>query len=199
MAQLTFTRFLLKRQDSSTAPNHSLLKPALRRLDTKSLHGMYRLVTRRRPSPRNIKVDNTGFSHTTGRERISLRFKETLKRRFTALHSPADTDTLWVHAVRVRARPGGDAKELVSLLRPVPYQTIESDYGDKRHISWKNVQFIHDWGAHPTLGPKRRLKVQSRGYRGYKDLIGKYLINLGEWKRYHDYGGGVFWRPCSAC
>lgn len=119
---------------------------------------------------------------------MSLRFKKTLKRRFTALHEAVDTDTLMVHSVRVRARPGGDAKEMVSLLKRVPHQDLENVYGDKAYISRKNVQYIHDLGAYPGIEPKKRLIARSRGYRGYKELIREYRRDPEEWKRIHQYG-----------
>ncbi len=119
---------------------------------------------------------------------MSLRFKKTLKRRFTALHAAVDTDTLMIHAVRVKARPGGDAKELVPLLRRVPHQGLENVYGDKAYISRKNVQYIHDMGAYPAIEPKKRLRAWSRGYRGYKELIIEYRRDPEEWKKKHTYG-----------
>jgi transposase len=149
---------------------------------------MIRLLARKRPPPRNLAVDSTGFSHSTGGEWMSLRFKKTLKRRFSALHAAVDTDTLMVHSVRVRARPGGDAKELVPLLKRVPHQNLENVYGDKAYISRKNVQYIHDLGAYPCIEPKKRLRAQSRGYRGYKELIREYRRNPEEWKKRHSYG-----------
>ncbi len=119
---------------------------------------------------------------------MSLRFKKTLKRRFTSLHAAVDTDTLMVHAIRVRARPGGDAKELVPLLKRVPHQGLENVYGDKAYISRKNVQFIVDLGTYPGIDPKKRLRVRSRGYRGYKELIREYRSDPEEWKKKHTYG-----------
>ena len=119
---------------------------------------------------------------------MSLRFKKTLKRRFTALHAAVDTDNLMVHAVRVKARPGGDAKELVPLLKRVPHQCLENVYGDKAYISRENVQHIHDLGAYPAIEPKKNLKAWSRGYRGYKELIREYRKDPEEWKRVHGYG-----------
>ncbi len=119
---------------------------------------------------------------------MSLRFKKTRKRRFTTLHEAVDTDTLMIHSVRVRARPGGDAKELVPLLKRVPHQGLENVYGDKAYISRKNVQFITDLGAYPGIEPKKRLRARSRGYRGYKELIREYRQDPVEWKKKHSYG-----------
>lgn len=119
---------------------------------------------------------------------MSLRFKKTLKRRFTALHAAVDTDTLLIHVVKVTARPGGDAKEMVPLLRRVPHQRLENVYGDKAYISRKNVQVIVDLGAYPGIEPKNRLRAWSRGYRGYKELIIEYRRDPVEWKRVHEYG-----------
>ncbi|MHA1495858.1 MAG: transposase [Candidatus Thorarchaeota archaeon] len=119
---------------------------------------------------------------------MSFRFKKTLKRRFHALHAAVDTDTLLVQTVKVRARPGGDAKELVPLLKRVPTSELEVVYGDKAYISRKNVQFISDLGAYPGIEPKKRLRARSRGYRGYKELINEYRRDPAEWKRVHEYG-----------
>lgn len=149
---------------------------------------MYRLVARKRPPPKNVAMDSTGFSHATGGEWMSLRFKKTRKRRFTALHAAVDTDTLMIHSVRVRARPGGDAKELVPLLKRVPHQGLENIYGDRAYISRKNVQFIADLGAYAGIEPKKRLRARSRGFRGYKELIREYRRDPEEWRRSHNYG-----------
>jgi transposase len=188
VAQLTFNPSLLERLGLSRVPSYSILQQALKRLDTHLLHRMYQLIARKRPPPTNIAVDATGFSHSTGGEWMSLRFKKTRKRRFTALHAAVDTDTLMVHAAQVRARPGGDAKELIPLLKRVPPQGLEHVYGDKAYISRRNAQYIHDLGAYPAIEPKKRLKTRSRGYRGYKELIREYQRDPEEWKRVHDYG-----------
>ncbi len=119
---------------------------------------------------------------------MSLRFKKTLKRRFTALHAAVDTDTLMVHAVKVKARPGGDAKELVPLLKRVPPQGLEQVYGDKAYISRRNVQFIAELGAYPAIEPKKNLGVNSRGHRAYGQLMREYQADPEEWKRTHQYG-----------
>ncbi len=119
---------------------------------------------------------------------MSLQFKKTLKRRFTALHAVVDTDTLMVQSVRVRARPGGDAEELVPLLRRVPHQSLETVYGDKAYISRRNVQFIDELGAYPASEPKKNLGVNSRGHRAYGQLMREYRSNAEEWKRRHTYG-----------
>ena len=119
---------------------------------------------------------------------MNLRFKKTRKRRFTALHAAVDTDTLMIHSVRVRARPGGDAKELVPLLKRIAHEYLENVYGDKAYISRANVQYIHDLGAYPGIEPKKNLKARSRGYRGYKELIREYRRDPAEWKRVHQYG-----------
>ncbi len=188
VAQLNFNPSLLERLGLSRAPSYSIIQQTLKRLDTQLLHRMYQLLACKRPPPKNIAVDSTGFSHSTGGEWMSLRFKRTRKRRFTALHAAADTGTLLVHSVRVKARPGGDAKEMVPLLKHVPQQDLENVYGDKAYISRKNVQYIHDLGAYPGIEPKKRLKAWSRGYRGYKELIREYRRDPEEWKRIHQYG-----------
>lgn len=188
VAQLDFTPLLLERLGLKRPPSYSILQQSLKRVSSTLQHRMISLLASKRPPPKNIAVDSTGFSHSTGGEWMSLRFKKTLKRRFTALHAAVDTDTLMVHAVRVRARPGGDAKELIGLLKRVVHQFLEYVYGDKAYISRKNVQYITDLGAYPALEPKKRLKAWSRGYRGYKELIREYRRNPAEWKKKHNYG-----------
>ena len=188
VSQLNSNPHLLERLGFKKPPSYSILQQALKRLDIQLLHRMYRLLARKRPPPRKLAVDSTGFSHSTGGEWMALRFKKTLKRRFTALHAAVDTDTLMVHAVRVRARPGGDAKELISLLKRVVHRFLKYVYGDKAYISRKNVQFIVDLGAYPGIEPKKRLRARSRGYRGYKELIREHRRNPVKWKRVHGYG-----------
>ncbi len=119
---------------------------------------------------------------------MSLRFKKTLKRRFHALHNVIDTDTFLIHGSRVTARPGGDAKYMIALMRRVRSSDLETVYGDKAYISRENVQFIVDLGAYPGIEPKKRLRARSRGYRGYKELIMEYRPDPEEWKLAHDYG-----------
>ena len=188
VAQLNFNPLLLERLDLARAPSYSILQQALKRLDTQLLHRMYQLLARKRPPPRKIAVDSTGFSHSTGGEWMLLRFRKTRKRRFTALHAAVDTDTLMIHSVRVRARPGGDAKEMIPLLRRVPHQCLESVYGDKAYISRKNVQFIAELGAYAAIEPKKNLGVNSRGHRAYGQLMREYRGGPEEWKRAHEYG-----------
>ena len=119
---------------------------------------------------------------------MAVRFKKTRRRRFTALHAIVDTDTLMVHGARVKTRPGGDARELIPLLRSVPHQRLETVYGDKAYISRENVQAIHDLGAYPCIEPKRGMRARSRGYRGYRELISEYRRDPEGWKKRHDYG-----------
>ncbi len=119
---------------------------------------------------------------------MTVRFKKTQRRRFTALHAAVDTDTLLIHGAKVKARPGGDAKELVPLVRSVPHQHLETVYGDKAYISRRNVQVIHDLGAYPGIEPKKGLSARSRGYRGYKELIREYRRGPEEWKTRHSFG-----------
>ncbi len=148
------------------------------------LHRMYRLPGRRRPPPRSVAVDSTGFSHSTGCEWLSLRFKRTQKRRFTALHAVVDTDTLMVLAAHVRARPGSDAGKLIPLFRRVPHSSLEYVYGERAYISRRNVQHIHDIVAYPAIEPKRRLRSWPRGY---KALITEYRRDPERWKSRHRY------------
>ncbi|MHA1662695.1 MAG: IS5 family transposase [Candidatus Thorarchaeota archaeon] len=188
VALIDFNPSLLEKLGLTRAPSRSLLHAALQRLDSHLLHQMYQLLARKRPPPKRVAVDASGFSHSSGGEWMSFRFKKTLKRRFHALHAAVDTDTLLVQTVKVKARPGGDAKELVPLLKRVPTSELEVVYGDKAYISRKNVQFIHDLGAYPGIEPKKRLRARSRGYRGYKELINEYRRDPEEWKRVHEYG-----------
>ncbi len=103
ISHLNSNPYLLQCLGLKMSPSYSLLQQALKRLNSQLLHRMYQLLARKRPPPRNIAVDSTGFSHSTGGEWMSLRLKRTLKRRFTALHAAVDTGTLMIHAVRVRA------------------------------------------------------------------------------------------------
>ncbi len=188
VAHVTFNPSLLNRLGLDRTPHFSLLQKAVRRLDTHLLHRIQELLAQKEPPPKKIAVDSSGFSHSTGGEWMSLRFKKTLKRRFHALHNVVDTDTLMVNASRVCARPGGDAKHLMALVKRVPASELEVVYGDKAYISRENVQYIHDLGAYPAIEPKKRLRARSRGYRGYKELIREYRRGPEEWKRNHSYG-----------
>ncbi len=112
------------------------------------LHRMYRFLGRRRPPPRSVAVDSRGRVVVPAVQEDSK----------TAIHAVVDTDTLMVLAARVRARPGGDARGLIPLLRRVPHSSLEYVSGDRAYISWRNVQYIHDIGAYPAIEPKRRLR-----------------------------------------
>jgi transposase len=188
VALVNFNPALLERLGLERAPSRSLLHLALKRLDTHLLHQLYQLVARKRPPPQNIAVDSSGFSHSTGGEWMAVRFKKTLKRRFHALHSAVDTDTLMITASRVRAKPGGDARCMAPLLGRVPTSHLETVYGDKAYISRRNVQYISDLGAYPAIEPRRVQKGWSRGYRAYKQLIREYRVDPEGWKKNHQYG-----------
>jgi len=188
VAYVNFNPSLLNRLGIDRTPHFSLLQKAVTRLDTNLLHQMYELLARKRPPPKKVAVDSSGFSHSTGGEWMSLRFKKTRKRRFHALHNVVDTDSLMINASRVCARPGGDAKHLTALVRRVPASELEVVYGDKAYISRKNVQFIADLGAYPAIEPKKNLGVNSRGHRGYGQLMREYRADPEEWKRVHQYG-----------
>ncbi len=188
VASINFNPSLLNRLSLSRAPSHTLLNSAMTRLDTQLIHRMQELLARKGPPPRKLAVDAAGFSHSSGGEWMSFRFKKTLKRRFHALHNVVDTDTLMINASRVCERPGGDARHLIALVRRVDLSRLETVYGDKAYISRKNVQYIHDLGAYPAIEPKKRLRARSRGYRGYKELIREYRRNPEEWKKKHSYG-----------
>ena len=93
-----------------------------------------------------------------------------------------------VHGAKVKARPGGDARELVPLLRSVPHRRLETVYEDKAYISRENVQAIHDLEADPGIEPRKGMRAGSRGYRGYKELIREYRRDPEGWKKRHGYG-----------
>lgn len=133
-------------------------------------HRWIKLVARRRPPPRRVAVDSIRPYHSTGGEWMSLRLKRTLKRWFTVLLAAVDTDTLMVHTVKVEARPRGDAKEMTTLLKRAPHQSLEIAYGDKAHFSRENVQFVSDPGVYAAGEPKQPLKAQSRGHSDNKEL-----------------------------
>ena len=99
-----------------------------------------------------------------------------------------DTDTLMIHATRVRTRPCGDSGVMVSLVRRIQKSNLATVYCDKAYISRRNVQFIHDTGGYAAIEPKENLTVTSRGHRVYGQLIGEYQSDLEEWKRSHSYG-----------
>jgi transposase len=149
---------------------------------------MYQLLARKRPPPRNIAVDSSGFSHSTGGEWVFVRFQKRRRRRFHALHNAVDTDTLMIHATRVRTTPGGDPRFMVPLMRRVSKKDLETVYGDKAYISRRNVQFIHDLGAYPAIEPKSSSSVNSRGHWGYGQMMREYRADPEEWKRVHEYG-----------
>ncbi|MGY5862573.1 MAG: transposase [Candidatus Thorarchaeota archaeon] len=103
---------------------------------------MYELLTRKRPPPRDITVDSSGFLHSAGGEWFSVRLKKCRRRRFHALHNAVDTDTLMIHATRVRTRSGGDPRFMVLLVRRIQKSNLATVYCDKTYISRRNVQFI---------------------------------------------------------
>jgi len=133
-------------------------------------------------------VDASGFSHPTGGEWLSVKFKRVRKRRLDGLHNAVDTDTLLINAARVRVRRGGDARCTVALVRTVPKSNLKTVHGDKAYISRENVQFIHDVGAYAAIEPKENLTVSSRGHWAYGQLIREYRSGPEEWKRSHSYG-----------
>lgn len=188
VASVTFNPSLLERLGLSRAPSHTLLNSALKRLDTQLLHKMYRLLARKRPPPKRVAVDSSGFSHATGGEWMDLRFKRTRRRRFHALHNVIDTDTLLIHGSRIRVRPGGDAKHLQALVNQVSCSGLEVVYGDKAYISRQNVQCISDLGAYPAIEPKTNAQGRSRGSPAYKQLVSEYQSCPEGWKRVHAYG-----------
>ena len=110
------------------------------------------------------------------------------RRRFTALHAVIDTETLMFLAVRVRTRPGGDARELIPLLRRIRHDALEYVYADRAYHSRENIQCIFDLGAYPAIEPKRSLRGRARGYRGYREQVREYQRGPEEWKETHRYG-----------
>ncbi len=97
-AYLNFNPYTLDR-----ALHFSLLHKAMKKLDTQLLHHMNELLGQKRPPPKNIAVDSTGFSHSAGGEWMSMRVKKTWKRRFTARINVVDTDTFLIHRSRITA------------------------------------------------------------------------------------------------
>jgi transposase len=188
VASVNFNSSLLERLGLSRAPSHTLLNSALKRLDTRLICRTQERLARKRPPPKNIAADASGFSHFTGGEWMNLRFKKTRKRRFHALHNVVDTDTLLINASRVRSVPGGDAKHMVALVRRVPCSDLEMVYGDKAYLSRKNVQFISDLGAYAAIEPKRGLRGRPRGCPAYKQLIKEYQTGPVSWKKKYQYG-----------
>jgi transposase len=156
--------------------------------DTQLLHRMYELLARKRPPPENLAVDSSGFSHSTGGEWFSVRLRKTRRRRFHALHNAVDTDTLLIHATRVRGKPGGDPRFMVPLVKRVSKSSLETVYGDKAYISRRNVQFIADVGAYPAIEPKSSSRINSRSHWAYGRLMREYRADPEEWKRVHSYG-----------
>ncbi len=188
VAFVNFNPYLLEQLGLSRAPNYSLLQKAVARIDTQFFHRMAQLIVSKKPPPRYLAVDSSGFSHTTGGEWMSIRFQKTLKRRFTALHNVVDTDTLMINATRVKARPGGDAKHMVALVKQVPSRNLKGVYGDKGYISRKNVQYISDLGAYAGIEPKSNAKVRAHGYPAYKKLVKEYQASSEKWKEKYQYG-----------
>lgn len=188
VAYVNFNPLILEPLGLSRAPSHTLLNSALKRLDTRLIHRMQEFLARKRPPPKKIAVDSSGFSHSTGGEWMSLRFKKTRKRRFHALHNVVDTDTLLINASRVRSVPGGDAKCMIALVRRVPSSELEMVYGDKAYISRKNVQFISDLGAYPAIEPKKNAKSRAESYPAYGRLVREYRPSPERWKEQCQYG-----------
>ena len=149
---------------------------------------MYKLLARKRPPPRDIAVDSTGFSHSTGGEWFSVRLKKSHGRRFHALHNAVDIGTLMVHATRVRTRPGGDSGVMVPLVRRIQKRNLATVYCDKAYISRRNVQFIADVGAYPAIEPKSTSSINSRSHWAYGQLIRECRSDPGEWKGVNKYG-----------
>ena len=188
VAFVDFNPYLSQRLGLDRTPSYSSLHKALKRIDTQLLHRMYELLARKRPPPENLAVDSSGFSHSTGGEWFSVRFKKTRRRRFHALHNAVDTDTLLIHATRVRGKPGGDPRFMVPLVRRVSKSSLETVYGDKAYISRRNVQFIADIGAYPAIEPKSNSSINSKSHWAYGRLMREYRADPEEWKRAHHYG-----------
>jgi hypothetical protein len=130
----------------------------------------------------------SGVHSNVPRRRFLAKLGKTHRRRFYVLHNAVDTDTLRIHATRVRTRLGGDAKEMISLLRRVLHPWLENIYGDKGCISRRNVQYIHEIGAYPAIELRKNLSFRSRGHRAYGRLIGEYRRDPAGWKKRPDYG-----------
>ena len=104
-----------------------------------------------------------------------MRCQEARRRRFHGIHAAVDIDTLMVIPVRVRDRPGGDAKMLISLLEGMWADKLEVVYGEKAYLSRINVSYIHSLGARAVIEPKRRLTGKAHGHRKYARLVKEYL------------------------
>ncbi|MHA1216989.1 MAG: IS5 family transposase [Candidatus Thorarchaeota archaeon] len=188
VAQLLHRPLLLRRLGLPRPPSYSTLQQALRRIDPEVLHRMCATIAHRRPPPRCVAVDSTGFSHPSGGEWLEVRMERRRRRRFTALHAVIDTESLMFLAVRVRTRPGGDARELIPLLRRIRHDALEYVYADRAYHSRENIQCIFDLGAYPAIEPKRGLSGRARGYRGYREQVREYQRGPEEWKEAHRYG-----------
>ena len=127
-----------------------------------------------------------------------MRPKKSHRRRFHALHNAVDTDTLMIHATRVRTRPDGDSRVMVPSARRIQKSNFVTVYCDKAYISRRNVRFIADVGAYPAIEPKSTSSINSKSHWAYGQLMREYRVDPEEWKRGMSTSGGVLWRPCSA-
>ena len=158
------------------------------RIPPEVLQRMVRLIASTQPPPRRVAVDSTGMSHSTGGEWFSVRCQEARRRRFHGLHAAVDIDTLMVTSVRVRDRPGGDAKMLIPLLEGMWADELEVVYGDKAYLSRINVTHIHSLGARAVIEPKRGLTGKAHGHREYARLVKEYRRDPDGWKEKYEYG-----------
>ncbi|MCF2136988.1 MAG: hypothetical protein K9W43_07040 [Candidatus Thorarchaeota archaeon] len=68
VAHLSLMPQVLERLGLARPPSYSILQQALRRLDTRLLHRMYRLLGRARPPPRTVAVDYIPLASPTPQE-----------------------------------------------------------------------------------------------------------------------------------
>jgi transposase len=179
---------LLFQLDIPRAPHYSVLNRAMDKVDPEVLQRMVRLIAATQPPPRRVAVDSTGMSHTTGGEWKSVRCQEVLTRGFHGLHAAVDVDTLMVASVKVRDRPGGDAKMLIPLLEDMWIDALELVYGDKAYLSRVNVTYIYNLGARAVIEPKKGLTGKARGHREYARLVKEYQKDPEGWKERNEYG-----------
>ncbi len=179
---------LLLQLDIPRAPHYSTLNRAMDRVSPSILQRMVRLIASTQPPPRKVAVDSTGMSHTTGGEWFSVKWRDARRRRFHALHNAVDTDTLLIHATRVRGRPGGDPRFMVPLVRRVSKSILETVYGNKAYISRRNAQFIADVGAYPAIEPKSSSSINSRSHWACGRMVREYRADPEEWRRVRRYG-----------
>jgi transposase len=179
---------LLQRLGLARPPSYSTLHKALRRIDTRHLHRMYRLLARRRPAPSDVAADCTGISHDSGGLWMDFRMERRRIRHFHGLHAIVDTVSLMILSVSVRMRPGGEARQLRPMLRHVSKRSLRRCLMDRAYLSRNNVRCIAELGADPVVEPKRNSTVNSKGCPAWGRLVSEYRKDPEAWRRVHGYG-----------